>query len=393
MFDKPKRKRKMRSPRTYVFMGLLVGMFVTGALVAVLAVFLPATSNDLSQNIVVSTPPAEIPATLGAEFAPAPTVVANRLYSVASSPVSDEVAVVGWDNGANQLRLLSPSAEGTLNGDIISITIDSTEMYDTVHYSADGAYLAFASQSLNRIDIYDAQSRTFVNRIQGVYTLAYSPDNTSLAVAGSRGNILIFDPSGTQMRDTIELGHTVFALAYSPNSKTLAVAYYENGMSHVIIYDSESERYYPAFYTSGNHIYALDFHPAGGILAVATDNNVQVIYLNDGEQRFYPLEVLGRVRDVVFSPDGRHLVASGGETGGGMLGQIIVWTLPEGFKQGEALLQSGDGTSNFRHLTGHAHDVNSVLFTAHNRLLSASSDGTLRLWDIETGLEISRLQM
>ncbi|WP_050929724.1 c-type cytochrome [Aestuariivita boseongensis] len=48
-----------------------------------------------------------------------------------------------------------------------------------------------------------------------------------------------------------------------------------------------------------------------------------------------------------------------------------------------------DGTIRF--LTGHQAGVNDLAFTSDGRLISASTDGTLRLWDLSSGEELRQL--
>ena len=48
------------------------------------------------------------------------------------------------------------------------------------------------------------------------------------------------------------------------------------------------------------------------------------------------------------------------------------------------------GGRQTRTLTGHSSDVTSLVFSPHgNRIASGSHDGLVKIWDTETGAEVS----
>jgi cytochrome c len=78
------------------------------------------------------------------------------------------------------------------------------------------------------------------------------------------------------------------------------------------------------------------------------------------------------INAVAVAPDGR-LIASGDHDG-----HILLWAVPEG-----RLLDA---------IAGDGFAVNALLFTAEGRLLSASADRTVRLWDPTTRRELLRYE-
>jgi WD40 repeat protein len=79
------------------------------------------------------------------------------------------------------------------------------------------------------------------------------------------------------------------------------------------------------------------------------------------------------VNSVGFSPTGRHLVTGGDD------GTVRVW----------------DTQSGIEHLRlhGHQHPVSSVAFSPNGvHVVSGSSDGTVRVWDLRSGGEQLRIQ-
>jgi WD40 repeat protein/tRNA A-37 threonylcarbamoyl transferase component Bud32 len=122
----------------------------------------------------------------------------------------------------------------------------------------------------------------------------------------------------------------------------------------------------------------------------------------------------GRATAVAFHPDGRQLATAGGEVG--RPGQIKTWDMASGrllrtfprshnnmitalafHPAGKVLASaSDDGTiglwevdsgRELTHLTGHSEHVNSVAFSADGKLLAAGgSDQFIRIWDVDKTL-------
>jgi WD40 repeat protein len=77
------------------------------------------------------------------------------------------------------------------------------------------------------------------------------------------------------------------------------------------------------------------------------------------------------VTGVAFTPDGRHLITSGGDRDK----TLRLWDL-----------QTGQEVRQFR---GHRSGVQGISVSRDgSRLLSAGADGTVRVWDIKSGKEL-----
>ncbi len=101
---------------------------------------------------------------------------------------------------------------------------------------------------------------------------------------------------------------------------------------------------------------------ANGALSCCWDGTVRVWDLASGKElrRFSPN--VGTLHGVSFSPDGKYLVTGGA---GGFLG---LWDL-----------ESGKLIHRFR---GHTANVSEVAFGPGKRVLSGSSDLSVRLWEV-----------
>ncbi|KAJ2955609.1 hypothetical protein NQZ79_g8410 [Umbelopsis isabellina] len=85
------------------------------------------------------------------------------------------------------------------------------------------------------------------------------------------------------------------------------------------------------------------------------------------------------VLDTDFHPFNDYVIASGAEDS-----KVMIWNIPEKYKE-----EDQEDIEPVLKLSGHGRKVGQVLFhpTANNVLASASTDLTIKLWDIEKGQE------
>jgi WD40 repeat protein len=82
-------------------------------------------------------------------------------------------------------------------------------------------------------------------------------------------------------------------------------------------------------------------------------------------------EHVGGIGDVAFSPDGRMVISASGD------GTMILWDVETG--------------AYLRRFVGHSHEVRGVAFSADGEFIAtASADGTIMIWDTASAEAIRR---
>jgi WD40 repeat protein len=151
--------------------------------------------------------------------------------------------------------------------------------------------------------------RSLSGHVGSVHALAFNPEGTRLASAGSDRVIRIWDPDSGRILATLE-GHSgaVFALAFSPDGLQLASA----GFDRVIrVWDVASGRLGRALPGHTNWVLGLAFCPDGERLASAgADRTVRLWDPARGREVLTLRGPGDRVHGVSFSPDGDRLAAA-----------------------------------------------------------------------------------
>ncbi len=295
--------------------------------------------------------------------------------------------------------LVADSESAALNGDAdralaLALAVDP---------DAPGAALALASAGEvagTRLRLLDLQGT--------VLTVAISPDGRYAAAGSSDGFIGVWDLADGRPLWTARVhDDDVQALRFTPDGRSLISGGNDGVVSRTDVASGGSKRLVTL--EEDKAIYSLDLSPNGRTLLVTTLNgSAQLRSLDSGESLGFQQASSGFA---AFSPAGDSIILSEGELGTvaalyGLDGRLVqrfggdnghqraiqaVALTPDG---ATALSASQDGTIKLwdvgtgellRTLTGHQASVWGMAVAADgSRLLTSSADGTIRLWSLQT---------
>lgn len=206
-------------------------------------------------------------------------------------------------------------------------------------YSPDGSILATVGGNTNPILLWDTQTweqiASIPNEERNVYSVAFSPDGSILAT-GAEKTIHLYDTETLEEVSALDNGETVWGLAFSPDGSILAapaglwdIAKAEKlpmvigkfsavsispkgdllatseGITPLPVTSTVSA---PLGYGGLNNTYTA-FSPDGSLVAIAQDNDIQLVDVNLQQIVTVIKGHESGVRSVAFSPDGTKLIS------------------------------------------------------------------------------------
>jgi WD40 repeat protein/serine/threonine protein kinase len=199
------------------------------------------------------------------------------------------------------------------------------------------------------------------------HSLAFAPDGRTIATGGYDDFVLLWDVAGRQERKTFRSRGYIYALAYSPDGQTLAVG----GEQRCILWDAAGTREQASLPGHRGFVWGIAFAPDGRTLATVDGDHEQAgeVKLWNGVTGAAPVLLKGHagmITAVAWSPDGRTLFTASADR------TVKQWDVADRKERAT--------------WTGHQEKVTSVAL-APNGKVAASSDeaGSVILWDVSTG--------
>ncbi len=243
----------------------------------------------------------------------------------------------------------------------IALLTGHTAWVRTVAYSPNGKTLTSVSDREILLWNPETQKQKTTFDSQGSQSIAYSPNGQLLAV-GRWGGIDILNAGTGDLQRALS-GHTsdVAHLSFLPDNKTLVSAARDGRDTGIRVWNTRTGKLIRTLSGHNDLIQSMALSPDGNTLVSASW---------DGTIHFYNTKKGGKTtldmwaESLAYSPDGN---------------QIAVGTH-------EIRLLNARTRQTQRTFSGHTNGVHRMVFSSDgNTLVSASSDGTIRLWDFATG--------
>lgn len=266
-------------------------------------------------------------------------------------------------------------------------------------YSPDGQRLFVAvvdrdtagyTTPVTRVRVYEASTGNFVREFDGlgiIHDMALSPDGERLALATQQGARLLSTQDGSWLAEFGSHVREVWSVAFSPDGTTLALGSLDGTVSLWEVPGGNPLWQAPAWVLASSfsseafeaEIWDLAFSPDGSVLfalapthVVDTSGRISARQVASG-QELYSVYGLNGDSQPAVSPEGTRLVFGGYQDG-----QAQVWSVAE-----NRLLFE---------LVGHAGLVLTARFSPDGeQIATASLDGSVRLWKAADGSPVATL--
>lgn len=240
----------------------------------------------------------------------------------------------------------------------------------SIGYTPDGKTLAMAIED-GTVRLWDTASESIRASLPGhkgaVWAVDIKRDGTAIATAGEDGKVGLWSlPDGTNL-GSVRLEGSARSVQFTPDGKGVLVASRDGT---VTVYDAltQDRRLTTAGHEGGARA-AVMSADGSTIASTGGDQQIKIWDGVTGQLRLSIPVTTGPIYGLAFAPDNRSLASCGWDK------TIRLW--------------DANNRELLREFNGHTEDVWHVSFSADGRrMASASQDKMIKIWDVATGKEL-----
>ncbi|MEE9513075.1 MAG: WD40 repeat domain-containing protein, partial [Anaerolineales bacterium] len=307
----------------------------------------------------------------------------NGFTYIALSPDGTQLAA---GNGSSRTAIWGVGPTG--GREVLSISAHDGKAYDAT-FDPSGRLIASTGED-GTLKVWDAPTGQLVNsfptQTKGAHFPDFGPDGERVAAANRLGGVTIWNvDTGIEVLSLEGDGSTLMTVDFSPDGSKLAAS---DGGGLAYLWDVVSGKRLSTFELNEYAHSDLAFSPDGNYLNSYSDGGIAYSWRGDTSgtsetpytDYVSSLSVcVGTLWDADFAQDGQLQAVGAAD------GTAYVF---------RSKLGSTDvsGYRSLHNLTGHDGSVTGVAFNPEGSILaSAGSDGTARLWELDTGDQITTL--